>query len=129
MNGSVLLDTNIIVKYFRGDELIGQKLDEASEVLLSMFVVGELVYGARVSAKPIQNLQKIYEFAAKYEMLPADLTTAEEYGVVKSGLSKKGTLIPDNDIWIAAQALQFGLKVVTGDSHFNHVDGLAVEAW
>jgi tRNA(fMet)-specific endonuclease VapC len=62
-------------------------------------------------------------------MLPADLTTAEEYGIVKSRLSKKGTLIPDNDIWIAAQALQYGLKVATGDSHFNHVDGLVVEKW
>ncbi|HEV8045487.1 MAG TPA: PIN domain-containing protein [Rubrobacter sp.] len=40
-----------------------------------------------------------------------------------------GRPIPENDIWIAATALQHGLVLVTRDSHFEHVEGLRVERW
>jgi len=51
------------------------------------------------------------------------------YGRVKNELHRKGTPIPENDVWIAALALQHGLAVATRDRHFDAVDGLCVEAW
>jgi tRNA(fMet)-specific endonuclease VapC len=37
--------------------------------------------------------------------------------------------IPENDIWIAATAIQFGLTLISRDNHFVFVDNLSVEQW
>ena len=38
-------------------------------------------------------------------------------------------MIPDNDLWIAAVALQHDLTVMTRDNHFAAVSGLATVGW
>jgi len=40
-----------------------------------------------------------------------------------------GNPIPDNDIWIAAIAMEHDLTVLTGDKHFQAIDGLKLELW
>lgn len=40
-----------------------------------------------------------------------------------------GLLIPDNDIWIAATAAQYGLTLAARDAHFKRISGLSVEMW
>jgi len=40
-----------------------------------------------------------------------------------------GRPIPDNDLWIAAVALQHRLILVTRDGHFSNINGLIVEFW
>lgn len=62
-------------------------------------------------------------------VLGCDAETARRYGEVKNGLRQKGRPIPENDIWIAAIALQYDLTLVARDVHFGEVDGLKVEAW
>jgi len=39
-------------------------------------------------------------------------------------LKAKGSPIPVNDIWLAAQSMETGAVLVTFDSHFDRVDGL-----
>jgi len=56
-------------------------------------------------------------------------TTAQQYGDIKNQLRAKGRPIPENDIWIAAIAMQYQLTLVARDGHFHEVDGLQVEAW
>ncbi|MBA3472116.1 MAG: VapC toxin family PIN domain ribonuclease, partial [Rubrobacter sp.] len=41
----------------------------------------------------------------------------------------KGRPIPENDIWIAAVALQHDLVLASRDSHFEHVEGLQLDRW
>ena len=48
---------------------------------------------------------------------------------VNSLLQAKGRPLPENDIWVAAVALQHGLTLVTRDAHFNEITSLAVVAW
>ncbi|MBR1609597.1 MAG: PIN domain-containing protein [Kiritimatiellae bacterium] len=50
----------------------------------------------------------------------------QSYGYVKAALKKNGTPIPENDIWIAATALETGSRLVTYDSDFANVGGLVV---
>jgi predicted nucleic acid-binding protein len=40
------------------------------------------------------------------------------------GNKQKGTPIPANDIWVAAQAMEFGAELITFDKHFQVIDGL-----
>lgn len=44
-------------------------------------------------------------------------------------LQSKGTPIQDNDIWIAAIALQHNLILVTRDAHFDEIESLQTERW
>ncbi len=58
-----------------------------------------------------------------------DLGTAQWYGTIKDQLRWKGRPILDNDIWIAAIAMQHGLILVTRDSYFDEVKSLQIESW
>jgi tRNA(fMet)-specific endonuclease VapC len=58
-----------------------------------------------------------------------DKDTARFYGTVVMQLRRKGRPIPQNDMWIAATALQHNLTLLTKDTHFDEVNGLAREAW
>jgi len=62
-------------------------------------------------------------------VLGCDSGTAGFYGAIKNNLLKKGKPIPENDIWIASVALQFGLFLVSRDIHFQNIDGLTLEKW
>lgn len=130
MSGSsVLLDTNIVIALFNGEKGIAEKLDKLSEVFIPAIVVGELFYGAYSSTAKSKNLTKINSFISQCTVLEINETTAEFYGEIKSGLKKKGTPVPENDIWIGALAVEHGLIVVTRDSHFKHFTQLSITIW
>jgi predicted nucleic acid-binding protein len=61
--------------------------------------------------------------------LACDIGTSREYGRIKNLLHKTGHPIPENDIWIAALAMEHGLTLVSRDEHFKKVDELKRVAW
>ena len=58
-----------------------------------------------------------------------DQGTAEHYGDLKADLAGLGKPIPDNDLWIAAMALQYDLALATRDAHFAQVPDLQALYW
>lgn len=129
MNGNYLLDTNIVIGLFADDKAIVERLAAAESVSVPAVVLGELFFGALNSAKPTDNVARIEQFAAQAYVLDCEETTAKTYGVVKHGLKLKGRPIPENDIWIAALAIQHSMTLISRDKHFSEVDGLQVLAW
>jgi tRNA(fMet)-specific endonuclease VapC len=129
MPGRILLDTNIVIALFAGEKPVRERLAECPEVYLPSTVLGELYYGARKSSQASANFARIEELAAAVTILPCDATTARLYGEIKASLRSQGRPIPENDIWIAAVAQQYGLTLVTRDEHFKNVAGLTAEAW
>ncbi len=127
MSGKYLLDTNIVIALFQGEQPILDKITQFKSVFTPSIVVGELYFGAFKSSKIKENVTRINEFALKNEILSCDQHTAKIYGEIKSGLKSIGKPIPENDIWIAATAMQYNLTLITRDSHFNHVSGLSFE--
>ena len=128
-SGKYLLDTNIVIGMFTGDKLIQEKMKNSYRMFLSSPVIGELYYGAKKSSRPTENLAKVNSITQRLPIYSCDLETARQYGDIKDQLSRKGRLIPDNDIWIAAVAMQHGLVLVTRDAHFNEVESLEIERW
>jgi len=63
------------------------------------------------------------------DVLLPDESTPELYGRISAQLAQAGTPIPQNDIWIAAIALQSGLPLATCDAHFRQVTGLQLLHW
>lgn len=129
MNGKYLLDTNIVIALFASDSNVQSKLEQASEVLIPSIVFGELYYGARKSGRVEANVQRVDELLASSAVLDSDGETAQQYAIIKNDLRLKGKPIPENDIWIAALALQHNLILVTRDAHFQEVPNLAIESW
>lgn len=129
MNNVYLLDTNAAIKLLNGDAVVSKIIAEADEIYVPIIVVGELYYGAEHSGRVAENVKKVDEFAARYEVLFCDFQTAQEYGRTMQQLRIKGRPIRQNDVWIAAIALQHSLTVLTRDAHFNDADGLVVQGW
>jgi tRNA(fMet)-specific endonuclease VapC len=52
-------------------------------------------------------------------------TTADRFARIAAALRVKGRPIPTNDIWVAAHAMETGAELLSFDSHFAEVEGLA----
>jgi tRNA(fMet)-specific endonuclease VapC len=129
MSGRYLLDTNIIIALFASDAAVKTRLAEVDEVFVCSIAIGELCFGARRSARVQDNLARVDDFASSNVVLACDTETAHRYGEIKELLRARGRPIPENDIWMAAIALQHDLILVTRDAHFEAVDGLRLAAW
>ena len=128
-SGKYLLDTNIVIAMFAGEAAIQERRQNADKVFLPSPVVGELCYGARKSSRPTENLARVNRLIQDFQVIPCNLETARWFGIIKDQLRRKGSLIPDNDIWIAAVAMQRELILATRDAHFDEVESLQTEYW
>jgi tRNA(fMet)-specific endonuclease VapC len=130
MNGAdVLADTNAVIAWIKQDRDLARGLLTWSAPAISGFTLGELLFGAIKSTHPDRNRSLIQSAKESFILLFADEGTSEIYATVRHALRRKGRPIPENDIWIAALAIQHGLPLLTRDKHFHEVEGLHVIAW
>lgn len=127
--GSIVLDTTVVVGYFRHDPNLHKKIDQFSDIYMPLVVLGELFYGAYKSANPAKMLAQVKMFLSGCILLQPNQETADLYGQIKANLAVIGKPIPQNDIWIAAAAKQHGLPSATRDQHFSVVSDLVVLNW
>ncbi len=131
MNGRYLIDTNILVDFFKGNQAIKAKLAQ-EEVFVPSIVIGELYYGAyssEVVANKNIRLAEVARFIDSYPVLELSKVTAKMYGQLKSQLKSAGKPIPENDVWIASLALEHEIVLVTSDKHFSYIKELQTERW
>ena len=133
MTGDVILDTSAAVAHLRGVAAVTTRLQtllRAQETLyLPLTAWGELLFGTYHADYPARELANLREFAlGTVRLLPTD-RTADEYARLKQALALAGTPIPENDLWIAACALEHGLPLATRDAHFARVPGLTMQDW
>ena len=129
MSGRFLLDTNIIIGLLKREASVVAAIAAAAEIFVPVIALGELYFGAVRSSRPEANRAVLDQFVEGRIVLMCDLGVAREYGRLKSELKAQGTPLPENDMWIAAIALRYGLTVASRDRHFREIRGLAVVAW
>lgn len=129
MSGEIALDTSAAVRFLNGDATTTERILALPEITLPMVVVGELLFGAENSTRPLQNLPRYLEFISACRAIPLGRETATMYAQTRLALKRKGRPIPMNDVWIAAQCLEHGWVLVTDDTDFDYVDGLILERW
>jgi tRNA(fMet)-specific endonuclease VapC len=127
--GDLLLDTSIVIEHFRGDAQITANLEAADSVSVPSVVVGELYYGALRSAHFEKRRQQLAVFLRHLNVLSIDRETAFQYAEIRFVLARTGTPIPENDIWIAALAIQHQLQLATRDQHFQKIARLRILNW
>ena len=122
----ILLDTNCYARYLTGDEKVLAAIGRAETVYLSVIVIGELLVGFKGGTREQDNKRFLETFISKLkvEILEVNIETSEVYAAAKNMLKRSGKPLPTNDLWIASQAIENGIVVVTYDKHFLMIPGL-----
>jgi tRNA(fMet)-specific endonuclease VapC len=127
----MLLDTNVVVAFLNGDKSVLKRMRaEIDKIALSTLVVGELDYGAKVSQRSEENLEKLYRLVDIVQVIPFDIECAKIFGTIKSKLRTLGKPTGEVDALIAATAMAHEAILVTANKkHFENIEGLKVEIW
>jgi predicted nucleic acid-binding protein len=122
----LLIDTNIYSHAMQGNENVISVLQLTPEIGICPISIGELLFGFKGGNREKENQNELKEFldAPRVRLYGIDEDTAEFYADILYQLRRAGTPIPTNDIWIAAVALQNGLRLFSVDSHFEKISGL-----
>lgn len=123
LGARVCLDTSGYSAFKRGHEGAIDILQRAGEIVLPAVVVGELLAGFRMGSRNRINRRELDGFlaSARVRIAPLGAETAQRYAEIVSYLRDRGTPIPTNDIWIAACAMEWGLRLFTTDRHFHRL--------
>lgn len=125
----VILDTNALSAWLDGEPLLLPVLNEVDTFFLSPIVLGEYRFGIAASKYRERYETVLGEILNEIDVLPMNDPVAKKYADIRRELKEMGTPIPWHDIWIAAQARCFGLKVLSRDRHFDFVSGLKRVSW
>jgi len=98
------------------------------EQFTSAVVIGELYKGAYRSEAQQHHLANIENrILPAVTPLPYDVATAKEFGKIRANLEKRGTILPDADIQVAATAIYHDLELVSGNlRHFSRIPNLKI---
>lgn len=128
-----LLDSNICIFLIRNKTLLlRERIKRYSPSLLhlSVITVAELEYGAAKSKNPVKEHQAVLDFVSPFKIIDFKPNDAENFGLIRAYLEKKGTPIGPYDMEIAAQAMTKNLIVVTNNvGEFERVPWIKVEDW
>jgi tRNA(fMet)-specific endonuclease VapC len=120
----IALDTNIVIDVLNNKQNTVAFLNGYQTIYLPITVCGELLFGAKNSAKSRENEQKCHGFISNCNLLNINELIAEEYADTRKKLKDKGKPIPENDIWIAATCIVNNIPLATLDSDFKHITNL-----
>jgi predicted nucleic acid-binding protein len=122
----VALDTNRLTDLFQGDAELAEFLATCDEVWIPLIVLAEIKAGFYGGTQHHRNEVLLRKLMAKptVEVLLPGRETAEQYARLFVQLKRAGTPVPDNDLWIAALALENDLTLITRDRHFDNIPQL-----
>jgi len=120
----IALDTNIVIDVLNNNQEIVEGLKDYQEIYLPITVCGELLFGAKNSARREKNEPRFRQFIQACLILNINELVAEDYAKIRKTLKDKGRPLPENDIWIAATCRVNNLPLATHDKHFQMIDGL-----
>lgn len=128
-----LLDTNIVIYLAKGRPgSVRERLARhpSDDIAISVVTLGELRFGAEKSQSREQALAVIDTLSQRMQVLELPEPAGAHYGQIRAELQRKGQIIGNNDLWLAAHARAEGLILVTNNEReFVRVPGLLVENW
>jgi len=119
-----LIDSDILIDFLNNKtEAIKLLIRlEESEMAISVITFAEILEGLVDDRKKYLNVRK---GLSKLSMLAVDANIAEKFAGVRAILRKKGELIENMDIFIAATAMSHDLVLVTNNKRdFERIKGL-----
>lgn len=144
-----LLDTSHCFRIVARDPDLLDRLRQlgSARIATSVITAGELQFGASISLRKEENLTAVDRFLKSIALVAISPAIAGHYGTLKAALlvrfgprerAKRRQFdlsslgFNDNDLWIAASALDRGATLVTADLDFQRIAeviDLATEDW
>jgi tRNA(fMet)-specific endonuclease VapC len=144
-----LLDTNHCSHFINEHPNVIDAFQSRADIVIAVSVItyGELFFMTEKSERRAENLKIVHEFLASVDLYLIDEETALIYSQLKIVIvnqfgpkdkaKRRHTRIQelgfdDNDLWIAATALQHNLTLVSSDSDFNRMQQIysfPLETW
>src|SRR5258708_22136568 len=126
MEVRVALDPNRLTDLFQGDTALAERLAVCDQVWIPLIVLAEIKAGFYGGTQQHRNEGVLQRLLAKttIDVLLPSRETAEHYARLFVQLKRAGTPVPDNDLWIAALALEHDLVLITRDQHFERIPQL-----
>jgi len=129
-----LLDTGIAgdyVNHRRGVfERARLEVVRGSKIGVGLPVLAELYFGIELGSARDQNLKRLRGAFATLTLWPFTEAAAAEYGRLAADLRRRGRIMQQIDIMVAAIAFSLGnCAVVTTDADLSAIPGLVVEDW
>jgi tRNA(fMet)-specific endonuclease VapC len=127
----LLADTSAYAAFMRNHPDVASQFREADEIIVTPVVLGELRAGFRRGSRLRANEARLDMFLSspRVRVLEIDADTSERYALIFASLRSAGTPIGTNDIWIAASAMQHGLRLLTTDTDFERVSQIVVDCF
>ena len=130
-----LLDTSIVSAFMRRTPELHRHtaaIDTSDEVVISVVTRGEIRFGlSRLpeGARRRRLASEAETLLSHLPSIPVNDAIAEQYAMCKRDAERTGTPLADNDLWIAATAVELGAVLVTADSDFGNLRGLTLVDW
>ena len=127
-----VLDTNILIYFFKGLGHVGDKLLSLSpkEIYIPSIVFYELEVGILKSQFPDKRIKQLKELLSVVKVLSFTSETAKYSANIMVQLGTKGMPIGPFDTLIAGTALAYNAILVTHNiKEFERVSSLQIEDW
>ena len=120
-----IADTSAIIALLRRDPAVEQVFT-SKNYAITFVTLAELSLGVLKAARPDAAWARIRDVLRGRQMLHVSPVTPAIYARIYFDLEQRGALIPINDIWISALAIEHRLPIVARDEHFLRIAGLSV---
>ena len=122
-----IADTSVIIGLLRGDQVVKQQV-EGRRFAITFTTLAELSLGVLKAGRPDAVWSRVQNVLRGRQMVLVSTLTPAIYARIYFDLEQRGEMIPINDIWIAAVAMEAKLPILARDEHFSRVRGVGVIA-
>jgi len=119
-----LIDSDVLIDFLKAKKNAIKVLGKLkpNERCTSIICVGEILEG--LAEKQKGKFQKLTDLISVYDV---NLKVMVKFSEIRKELRKKGNLIDNFDILIAATCVVYGLTLITNNlKHFERVEGLKI---
>lgn len=120
-----IADTSALIGVLRRDAA-AEAAVAGKSFAITFVTLAELSLGVLKAARPDAAWSRIQDVIGDRQMLHVSTVTPAIYARIYFDLERRGVMIPINDIWIAALAVEADLPILARDEHFSRVAGLSV---
>ncbi|NET56809.1 MAG: type II toxin-antitoxin system VapC family toxin [Symploca sp. SIO2E6] len=128
-----LLDTNVVSAILKKNKIVRQKLARLSVKYQTAYISGITYYEIKRGLIASNATMKLSDFDKLCQDYPVllwnDVAILEKAAEIHAYLKKRGMMLEDADIFIAAIAIVRELVLVSHDSDMLRVPELTVEDW
>jgi predicted nucleic acid-binding protein len=125
-----LLDTDVFSFLGKTGNKIAalyQKYVADKTIALSFVSVGELLLWPKAHNWGLQKIAGLQRRISLAQIIPYDMLLCETYADLKDKITRAGSPVPDNDLWIASTAVRHSIPLITHNRrNFDDIPGLVL---